>query len=659
MNGQQFAEQLQTRAGVAVILAVLVMVQVVLYLPTLKYQFVWDDRPLIVENRALAAAKPGALFTRQFWAETEEAPRSRHAAYYRPVTTLSFWLDLKVAGANPAYFHFVNIVLAALATVMVMLTVWELLHSGVWSGLAGLLFATHPAHTESIAFVSGRTDLLLTVFVAGAGFGLLRSFRKKDRRWWLVVVPLFVLGLLSKETAILFPILAGLTPVLIQSRPLKGYWLLVAVLFLVTGGYLVARLQLFGQAVPAPGGLGGPELANVVNAFGYYIRMFFWPFEHRAKIPPDPAFYRPQSFFLFALIFFFSVPLAALKPRFRIALWGYVWAIIFLIPVSNIIPFGPQPAERLLYCGSAGLVAVVIVILSRLLVAYHRSRQVAGALLVVVAGLFGFDSFKRMPVWQNELTLFSAMVREAPGAPSAYAYLARALRSFNPDSAIKLYNRAIILDQGFVSAHLNVAILYAQKGDWRRALHHLRLAEELAPEMVQIQNQFGYTFLLAGEPDSAEARFTRALELDSTLTPARLGRALSIGLTGRTGEAGALIQALVAVEPVWQDTGRQMVSELFKVFALDTSFQTAPRRAVYINRLGSMLLALGDTLQAEGFYRRALEVDENCVPALYHLAVLSLNRGDRLTARRLIGRALKLRPDIVELQRLKAALQPK
>jgi tetratricopeptide (TPR) repeat protein len=658
MNGQQFAEQMRTRAGVAVILAVLAIVQVLLYLPSLKYQFVWDDRPLIIENQELTRSKPWTLFARPFWAGTEELERSRHAAYYRPLTSLSFWLDLKLAGPNPAYFHFVNVVLAALATVLVTLMVWELLHSGIWAGLAGLLFATHPAHVESIAFVSARTDLLLTVFVVGAGFGLLRSFRKKDRRWWLVVPVLFALGLLSKETAILFPLLVGLTPVLIQSRPLKGYWLLVAVLFALTGVYLVIRAHLFGQAVPVPGDFGGPELANVLNTFGYYIRMFFWPFEHRAKIPTDPAFSKPQSFFLFALIFLFSIPLAALRPRFRIALWGYVWAIVFLVPVSNLVPIGPQAAERLLYCGSAGLVAVVIVLLSRLLVAYNRSRQAAGILLLAIAVGFGIDSFKRMPVWENELTLFSAMVREAPGAPSAYANLARAIRSFNPDSAIKLYNRAVILDQGFVSAHINVAILYAQKGDWRRALHHLRLAEELEPGAAKIQNNFGYTFLIAGEPDSAAARFNRALELDSNLAPALLGRALSIGLTGRTVEAGASIQRLVQKEPAWQDTSKQIIGQLFEALARDTVSQTAPARAVYINRLGSMLLALGDTLQAEGYYRRALEVDENCVPALYNLAVLSFNHGDRLTAHRLIGRALKLRPDIVELQKLKRALQP-
>ena len=657
MSGQQIAEQLRTRAGITVILTVLAIFQIVFYLPTLKYQFVWDDRPLIVENQLLSRSGPGEIFTRPFWAGTEEFERSPHAAYYRPITTLSFWLDLKLAGPRPAYFHFINIVLSALATVLVVLIVWELLYSGVWAGLTGLLFATHPAHVESIAFVSGRTDLLLAVFICFAGFALLRSFRKKDQRWFLLVPVLFLLALLSKETAILFPLLVALTPVLIQTRPLKGYWVLVVILFALTGGYLYLRSLIFNQAVPLPAGFSALNLTNVVNTFGYYIRMFFWPFDHHVKIPADPNFHRPQSCFLYALVFLFSVPLAALRPRFRIALWGYVWTIIFLIPVSNIIPIGPQAAERLLFPASIGLIAVVITLLARLLVAYNRTRQTVGVLLLLLAGIYGFDSFKRMPVWENEITLFSAMVREAPGAPSAYLNLALALRATNPDSAIKLGNRAVILDQGFVPAHINLAFLYGQKGDLRRALHHLRLAEELEPNSVKVQNNLGYAFLLAGEPDSARTRFERALNLDSTLGSALLGEALSIGVAGKTQDAGLMLRRLITAYPCWKDTSQQIINRLFTIQSRDTSSQTKASRAVYINRLGTLLIALGDSARAETFYRRALELDENCVPALYNLAVLHLNRGDKPGALQLIKQALKIRPDLNELQELRTRLE--
>ncbi|MCX7732479.1 MAG: tetratricopeptide repeat protein [candidate division WOR-3 bacterium] len=657
MNGQQIAERLRTRSGLTLILAALAMIQVVLYLQTLKYQFVWDDRLLIVENRLLTKAGPWGIFTRPFWSGTEVAEWNRHLVYYRPLTTLSFWLDLKFAGLNPAYFHLVNVVLAAISTVLVALIVWELLHSGVWAGIAGLLFATHPAHVESIAFISGRTDLLLTVFIAGAGFALLRSFRKRDRRWWWLVPPLFLFGVLSKETGIMFPVLVLLTPLLIQVRPLRGFYLMVLGVFLAAAAYLVMRWIVFRQALPMPAGFFPVDLTNAINTFGYYIRMFFWPFDHHAKIPINPAFLKPQSYFLYALIFLFSVPLAALRPRFRLALWNYAWTFLLLLPVSNIIPLGPQAAERLLYPASAGLVGLVIVILSRLLWSLNRTRQAAGVLLMLTAVLFGYDSFRRMPVWENELSLFSVMVREAPGAPSAYMGLARVLSPSNPDSAIRLLNRAIILDQGLVEAHINIAGLYARKGDLRRMFHHLRLAEELEPGSARVHNNFGYGYLFAGRFDSARVRFEQALAIDSTLAPSLLGQALAAGIGGRTPEAGRLFNRLLAVEPSWRDSARLVINGLYSLQSADTSTLTAKSRALLVNRLGSLLVALGDTAPAELYYRRALELDPDCVPALYNLAVLMINRGNRAEALVYVRQALRLMPGLRELQELKARLE--
>lgn len=653
MGGQQVAEQLRTRAGMTIIISALAIVQILLYLPTLKYQFVWDDRVLIVENRLLGKVKAWEIFQQPFPSGTGLTERSGYSVHYRPVTTLSYWLDLKLMGLNPAYFHLVNVVLAAVSTVLVVLMVWELLHSGVWALLAGLLFATHPAHVESIAFISARTDLLLTVFITGAGFALLRSFRKKDRRWWGLVPPLFILGLLSKETAILFPLLAGLMPILIQSRPPKGYWMLVTSLFVLAGGYLYLRYPVLNLVIPLPETLSTRDMSNVINTVGSYIRMFFWPFDHHVKIPADKLFYQPQAYFLYALVFFFSIPLAALRPRFRIALLGYVWTFIFLIPVSNLISLGPEVAERLLYPGSAGLIAVVVIVLSRLLVAHTQIRQVAGIIMLVVACVFGWDSFRRMPVWENELNLFSAMVREAPGAPVAYLNLAGVLSPSNPDSAIKLLNRAIILDQGLVEAHINIAGLYSRKGDMRRMFHHLRLAEELEPNSARLHNHYGYGYLFAGQVDSGIARFEQALKIDPGLGSAVLGLGIGMGLSDRTEKAGEILGRLEQADPSYRDTAQRIISELCRARSADTATVNREQSAVFINHLGRLLAVLGDTVQAEACYQRALEFNRGCVPALYNLALLMLNRGDTIRARNYMQQAVQLQPDLKRLNSLK------
>ena len=198
MGGKSFQEKLRTRAGMAAVLATVALVSVALYLPTGRYGFVWDDDSLIVGNSLLVHSRPDDIFSRGFWAGSPEPAGGSGSAYYRPLVTLSFWLDQGLSKNNPHWFHLVNLLLYALASAAVTLVLWELLHSGVWALLGGLLFAAHSSHVESVAFVSGRTDILLTLFTGIAAFALLRSFRKRNRWWWLVVPPAFGLALLSK-----------------------------------------------------------------------------------------------------------------------------------------------------------------------------------------------------------------------------------------------------------------------------------------------------------------------------------------------------------------------------------------------------------------------------------------------------------------------------
>ncbi|MBM3315194.1 glycosyltransferase family 39 protein, partial [candidate division WOR-3 bacterium] len=346
MVARPLPEFLRTRRGVALLLGFVALVAVVQYLPTLGYGFVWDDSQLIAGNRLLAGSGPLEVFGRGFWAGSPEPARGSAAAYYRPLTNLSFWLDLHVAGGAAWLFHLVNVVLNAAAAVLVTLLIWELLRSGIWAALGGLLFACHPSHVESVAFISGRTDLLVAVFTTAAGFALLRSLRKRDPRWWTVVLAGYALALLSKETALLFPLLVAVAPLLTRTRYSTRYWLLLAAAVLIAGLYLLAR------AVVLPSALGAPverlalhQLINVANSFGLYVRMFLWPFAHRAKFPLDPSFHHLSPHTIYTLVFLVMIPLAALRRRFWVSLWGYTWAVCFLLPVSNIVPIGPQAAE--------------------------------------------------------------------------------------------------------------------------------------------------------------------------------------------------------------------------------------------------------------------------------------------------------------------------
>ncbi len=664
MHEHALTDYLRTRPGMFLVVAVVAFFSVLLYLPTIEYGFVWDDVSLIVDNPGLADAGIGQVLTRPFWYGVDD-PGGPAPNYYRPLASASFWLDYRLAGPNAGYFHFVNTVLAALAAVGVALIVWELLHSGVWALLAGLLFAAHSSHVESVAFVSGRTDLLAAAFLGLAGFGLVRLLRKREYGWSALVLAGFLLALLSKETVILFPLLVGLAPLLTQTRYTRGYWLLTAGTMLVAAGYLVLRHLVLGAVLPSgAGGLAQPFIA-FANTFGLYVRMFFWPAAHQVKFPLDPAFLALTPLAIIALLFVASLLVLAFRRRLLLVQFGYAWAVLLLLPVT-VLGIGPQAAERLLFLPSAGMVMMLVTLVSRgLHTRLVLRRLVATVLVLAVAGLT-FGTLRRSGVWRNEVTLFSAMTREAPRAASGYANLANALRATMPDSAIRLFNRAITIDQGYVDAHVNLGIMYGQAGDHRRSVHHLRIADELRPGSGQVLNNLGLAFLAAGEPESSLAYLDRAVGAAPELAQPLVSRSLARRALGQDREALDDLRCAVALDPTLPQPRMLLADDFERAGRLDSALGVIEPLALtdhatpaLANRAGSLLIALGDTARAPRYYDRALALDSTFVPALYNLAVLYAGRGDVGRAARFAARAFSLRPDLEPVRKLHDTLSRK
>ncbi len=626
MGAKTLAERLDTRAGMAAVLITVALVSVAIYLPATRYAFVWDDEPLIANNWLLALSRPAEVFTRGFWAGSPEQDAGPGASYYRPLVTLSFWLDLKVSHANPHWFHAVNLLLYALAAAAITLVLWELLHSGVWALLGGLLFAAHSSHVESVAFVSGRTDILLTLFTGIAAFALLRSLRKHNRWWWIVVPAAFGCALLSKETSVLFPLLVALAPLLLGVRYDRRYWLLVMATVAVLGGYLLLRAAAVPVLVPFGGRGSIPNrLAAIVNTFGLYIRMFLWPFKHRALYQASDTSLVTAPNVMAALLFVVSGVLFAFGRRFVAALWGHAWTIAFLLPVVGSVASGPIAAERLLCLPSGGLVMVVVVVLSRIPAFRTATLKLAGAGLGIAIVLLGADTMARTRIWRNNETLSSAMIREAPDAPSGYANLADAIAGQQPDSALVLYRHALRLDQGDVLVLNNLALAFRDAGEIDSALVMIDRAIAAQPGGSAVLRLNRASILIsAGRTDEAADELGRAFALDSTLPGARTMLADLLGKAGSYDSAIVLMLGEVRHRP----------------------------SAEGLTYLGDLFITKGESTRAGESYNQALRLDPTHVPALYNQSVLFATRGDLTAARVLAERAYLLRPDIEAIRQL-------
>jgi len=660
VGGNSLQEKLRTRTGMVVVLAAVAIFSAALYLPSTRHSFVWDDVALITNNSLLSHSRPADIFSRGFWAGSPEQVSGPHASYYRPLVTLSFWLDLNVSHANPHWFHLVNLLLYALATVAVALVLWELLHSGVWALLGGLLFAAHSSHVESVAFVSGRTDILLTLFIGIAAFALLRSLRRRGRWWWLVVPPAFGLALLSKETAVLFPLLVALAPLLVGTRYDRRYWLLVLATVVVIVGYLLLRSTAVPVLVPFDGQVSfSNRLAAIVNTFGLYIRMFFWPFDHHAWYQAGGTSLIRVPNIIAALFLVGSAVLLALRRRFVATMWGYAWTIAFLLPVMSIASIGPLAAERLLCLPSAGMVMVLVTALARLPTSRVATRKVVGVGLGAVIVLLGADTMSRTRIWRNNETLFTAMVREAPTAPSAYGCLADAIAGARPDSALALYDHALRLDPNYVHAHLHAAILLSDRGDQRHAIQHLRVARKLVPNSDMVLNNLALAFSDAGEIDSALVMIDRAIEVQHGGSAVlHLNRANVLTTAARADEAAYELRRALALDSTVPGARTMLADVLRQRGRYDSAIVMMRGEVRYrpsatsFSYLGDLFISKGDSLHARESYNQALRLDSACLPALYNLSVLSAARGDLAAARVLAERAYRLRPDVEAIRLL-------
>ena len=330
----------------------------ILYAPTLPYGFVWDDVPLIVENRMLSPENASLLWHSPFWQLAPGAPPEYDAGYFRPLAAWSYFLERSAFGARSALpYHATNLVLY-LGTVLLA---WRLLRRWLgderWSLMGALLFAVHPMHIESVTFVSGRTDLLAGVFILGAA--LLHS-RPRAALDWRAVAGIAACGLaalLSKETGLLVvPLLLAIDRWqhrLTLRRLLAERWPLYATLAAVTIGYLIWRHAAVGYWL-APAAAAVPAIDRgflVPYTLSRYLVLTFFPYTHNALYNLadwTPGFTPAFGTSLIILVVFVAVILVVRRDRGLapgLTLWG-----LFLLPVSNVLSIRAAfLAERFLF----------------------------------------------------------------------------------------------------------------------------------------------------------------------------------------------------------------------------------------------------------------------------------------------------------------------
>lgn len=504
---------------------------VLVFFNSLHGNFVYDDNSIVVNQplvKDLSALGIADIFTHK--------DLSRSSPHYLPVRLISYAIDYRLWKLNPLGFHLTNLFLHVLNVILATLFVASAAaaagikeRKNVWlaAGATGLLFAVHPLQSESVAWVSGRKELLCTGFLLCAALCYLSSLRRpvSKKTDWAIPSGLvfFTLAILSKATAAAFPL--ALVGFEIFMQPGEGRAKTAQrakrfVPFLIVDAVIVyIDMKYSAQAgmikEVASGSLAAHYLTCAATPL-LYIGKAFWPAKLSVEYGTTLSRGELMRLAPAAVLFWGGLVLLWTKYRKRqgAAAALAAWAVAGLLPVINLVPSTKLIADRYFYLPSIGLFGALCIAIAQ--IKGKAPRIAAAVILVAAACAFGFRAAERNLDWRNEMTLWSSAMRFEPDHPLVLQNLAYAYY-LDKDyvKAEKYYKASIKRDPKNVPAYVNLAVL--EYVAWKRTdetISLLQQAVRLDPKNIPARINLAMAYYSSGEFQAAVDEMISAIDND-------------------------------------------------------------------------------------------------------------------------------------------------
>jgi tetratricopeptide (TPR) repeat protein len=545
------------------------------YANSLANGLVYDDVSVIAENEAVR----DPLDLRTIFLTPSWYQQGNPTILYRPLATWTFALNHALHGLDPPGYHLVNVLLHAGASALLVALALELGLPVAVAGLAGILFAVHPIHTEAVANVVGRAELLAAalVFVAlGAARRAANGARPLGAS--VVAVAAYGLALLAKEHVVAVLVLVPLADLVfahggsprtflahLRGRRLVLYLGLVA----ATGGYLLLRWTALGGVIGAANAIGfwmnptafAPPLPRVLTALevqALAVWLLFVPLHLSAdysfrQIPVVTSPAEPGAIAGLLVALGLVVLAVVLWRRDRAAFFWLALAFAGRAVVSNlIVPVGTIFGERQLYLPSAGFAVLLAIGLAR--VAEGRGRRPAIVLAVALAAAWGVRAAWRNAVWRSDLGLAEATVRDAPESSHARHVLGLAYAALGRDEdALGAYGEALRIYPEDVASLYNTGVIHQQRDRLAEAIAAFRRVTEIEPTYFPAWINLASADNARGSFQTALAAAERAVAVRADVPNAHVVRGFALRGLGRLEEARAAFEDALRLAPEMPD----------------------------------------------------------------------------------------------------------
>jgi tetratricopeptide (TPR) repeat protein len=612
------------------VIAIAALLTALTYSNALDGQFVYDDKVQILRNPTIQ--HPQYLWRAlrsDVWA-FKANPGEARSNYWRPLFVSWLALNFRLFGTDPTGWHALNILAHLLAT---LLGYWALVRLGLRLAVCAIatwLFATHPVHVQSVAWISGVPDILVSVFLLGS-FLCFLTLRLRPR-WsnWAAALLLYCAALLSKEIAVTFPaVLFGCDLILNRNQNLPRQSALrlalqrclpfcaAALLFLALRYQVLHAMQIL-----APAGTGFASLLPTLpGVLWFYVWQTCVPFALGPIHGVRPVSWEHLGVMNFLVplaallaLGFFMVRAARRKTAYRL---GLIWFWLPLAPALNLGVFLPEMLvqERYLYLPLLGALMMIAEGLVSGFERFRPARPHAFHLLACLIGLalaLGCAGLARRynRVWHDNITLWEHAIRIDPSSSHAYAELGDEYqRAGRLAEAKQTLARALELRPDLTIAHISLGIIANRERRYRDAEGYLQRVLAVYPSYDVALEQLAVAYQQQGKFDQAIALFLRGRRLLSYKW-----EIYTINAAILEAQAGRKRDALAELESLIPKLGSATDPNVLKTWYF----------------LGELYREQGRTQQAAATYRRYLQATQSvrdpAVDQIRRLAAQSLQR---------------------------------
>ncbi|MGK0388913.1 MAG: Tfp pilus assembly protein PilF [Maribacter sp.] len=535
-----------------------------LYANTLGHEYALDDNSVVTDSHIVRGgiSNLGEIFTTRY----REGSFGESSTMYRPMSIAMFAIEWTIAKDTPQISHFVNVLLYAMTCMLMFLTFRNILHRySIWIPfLAMLLFAAHPLHTEIVANIKSRDEILVLFFSILALFNAWKYAEEGEQSKHLIYSCLSLVGaLFSKENAVIFVALIPLTLYFFSKLSLKKIFVLFGIYLIPTIVYLLARISVLGSIFPEK--ISTNKIDNFLTAesasfieqkatamwvMGKYLLLLVYPnpliCDYNYNYIPITTLSNPLVFLsLLAHIGLLGFALMTLKTK-KFLSYAILFYLINMFLYSNLLlVIGAGLGERFLYISSFGFCLAVAYFLAKYLgggteleenpkdmASMFTNKTPLLAVTGIILVLAAYQTITRNVDWFNSYSLYQSDIQKAPESARLNGYIGTEYLKLGKktqdlaeqkeyyDKAVEVYSRAVEIHPEYTEAIGQLGLSYFRRGEFAEASKWYEKAIADPGCKGSIYSNYGYLFFnealakqRAGDQPNFEYMINKAKEM--------------------------------------------------------------------------------------------------------------------------------------------------